>query len=154
MPGRHHRAPAFCSFTAVKLIRKKLSVYCASQHQSAIKQQSLPYALKLSLFQTILSSSPPTRLIALLMARSAEAAVRFAQYQIFNKLCIAYMRGKDPAFLRAKDIQHELAIPEPAFAQALRIFKDGDPLVVEVVDSNSETYLRLGEAGRYNCDDV
>src|SRR3989337_616256 len=32
MPGRHHRAPAFCSFTAVKLIRKKLSVYCASQH--------------------------------------------------------------------------------------------------------------------------
>lgn len=86
------------------------------------------------------------------MARPPDAAVRLAQHQIFNKLCIAYMRAKDPAFLRATDIQKELAITERAFAEALQIFQDGDRLVVEVIQSGGETYLRLGESSRYNCD--
>lgn len=87
-------------------------------------------------------------------ARPSRAAVRLAQYQVFNKLCTAYMRAKDPAFLRANDVQKELAIPESAFAEALRIFQVGDRLVVEVIQSAGETYLRLGETSRYNCDDI
>jgi hypothetical protein len=88
-----------------------------------------------------------------MVARPSPAAVRLAQDQIFNRLCIAYIHAKDPAFLRADDVRKELTIPEPAFAEALRIFKNGDRLVVEVIESDGEAYLRLGESGRYNCDE-
>ena len=86
------------------------------------------------------------------MARPIDGAVRLAQYRIFNKLCVAYMRAKDAAFLRASDLRKELAIPERAFTEALQIFQDGDKLVVEVIETDGEAYLRLGESGRYNCD--
>jgi hypothetical protein len=83
---------------------------------------------------------------------SPSAAVRLAQYQIFNKLCVAYMRSKDTSFLRAVDLRKELDIRERVFAEALQILRHGDPLVVEVIESEGETYLRLGVSSRYNCD--
>jgi len=54
-----------------------------------------------------------------LMARQSTAEVRLAQYRIFNRLCVAYMRTKDPALVQAKDLRKELAIPERVFAEAL-----------------------------------
>jgi hypothetical protein len=86
------------------------------------------------------------------MARPREGAVRLAQYQIFNKLCVAYMRTKDATFVRANDLRKELPVPERAFAEALQVFQEGDRMIVEVIESEGELYLRLGDAGRYNCD--
>jgi hypothetical protein len=86
------------------------------------------------------------------MALPPKAAVRSAQYQIFNKLCVAYMRAKDAAFVRANDLRKELAISERAFAEAVQVFREGDRSIVEVIESEGELYLRLGEASRYNCD--
>jgi hypothetical protein len=86
--------------------------------------------------------------------RPRSAAVQLAQYQIFNKLCTFYMRGKDLSFLRAEDVRKELEIPECTFADALRVFREDDPSVVEVIESEGDTYIRLGESSRYNCDDI
>ena len=85
------------------------------------------------------------------MAR--ESAVQSAQYRIFNKLCTAYMRTRDAAALfRDQDLKKELAISENVFIEALQSFRLGDQCAVEVIDSGGETYLRLGESSRYNCD--
>ena len=84
------------------------------------------------------------------MAR--ESPVQSAQYRIFNKLCIAYMRTRDAALFRDQDLKKELAISENVFIEALQSFRRGDQCAVEVIDSGGETYLRLGESSRYNCD--
>jgi hypothetical protein len=86
------------------------------------------------------------------MPRPPQAEIRLAQHHIFNRLCIIYLRGKDRGYIRAADLQKQLAIPESAFAEALLRFQRGDKLIVEVIESDQEVYLRLGESSRYNCD--
>ena len=83
----------------------------------------------------------------------SQAAVRFAQYQIFNKLCVVYLRSNDTAFFRAVDLRNELNIPERVFAETLRAFRHDDQVAVEIIESDGETYLRLGEYGHglLNC---
>ena len=80
------------------------------------------------------------------------AEVRGAQHLIFNKLCSEYIRTKDESFMRATDIRTELNITEAVFDRALLVFKVGDGTVVEVLESNGLTYIRLGEAARFNCE--
>jgi hypothetical protein len=62
------------------------------------------------------------------------------------------MRAKDDTFVSAVDLRNELDIPKHVFAETLEIFRHGDQTAVEVFESNNETYLRLGESSRYNCD--
>ena len=80
------------------------------------------------------------------------AEVRRAQHLIFNKLCSEYIRTRDESFLRATDIRTELSIPQAVFDRAVLVFKVGDPTVVEVLESNGVTFIRLGEAARVNCE--
>jgi hypothetical protein len=80
------------------------------------------------------------------------AEVRRAQYLIFNKLCSEYIRTRDESFMRATDIRTELNIAGAVFDRALLVFKVGDGTVVEVLESNGLTYIRLGEAARLNCE--
>jgi hypothetical protein len=86
------------------------------------------------------------------MGRPTKAEVRLAQYRIFNKLCITYLRRKDDAFLRAHDVRKELGISNHVFTEALKLFQDGDRLAVEPVEIDGEIYLRLGALSRYICD--
>lgn len=65
------------------------------------------------------------------------------RHQIFNRLCAAYRRSKDPGFVRADDLRQELAIPEDVFAGVLTSFINSD---------SGETFLRLAESARYNCE--
>ena len=62
------------------------------------------------------------------------------------------MRAKDDAVLSAVDLRNDLDIPEHVFAETLEAFRHGEQSAVEVFESNGETYLRLGESSRYNCD--
>ena len=62
------------------------------------------------------------------------------------------MRAKDDAFLSAVDLRNESDIPDHVFAETLETFRHGEQAAVEVFESNGETYLRLGESSRYNCD--
>jgi hypothetical protein len=80
----------------------------------------------------------------------ARSDVLWAQNQLFNKLCSVYVRTRDISFIRAEDLQKELAIPDHLFAEALRAFRVSDQLTVEVIDSGGESYLRLGQRGRDN----
>jgi hypothetical protein len=86
------------------------------------------------------------------MARPLASAIRLAQNQIFNRLCLEYTRTKDAAFFRADDLRKELAIPETAYAEAVRSFRAGDQSLLEVITSDGEIYLRLGETARDNCE--
>ena len=85
------------------------------------------------------------------MAR-ARSDVLWAQNQLFQRLCSVYIRAKDVSFLRAEDLKKELAIPDHLFAEALLAFRVGDQLTVEMIDSGGESYLRLGQHGRDNCE--
>ena len=85
------------------------------------------------------------------MAR-ARSDVLWAQNRLFNRLCSAYVRTRDISFIRAEDLKRELAIPDHLFAEALGAFRVGDQLTVEVIDSGGESYLRLGQHGRDNCE--
>ena len=80
------------------------------------------------------------------------AEIRRTQHLIFNKLCSEYIRAADESFMRATDIRTELNIAEAIFDRALLVFKVGDRTVVEVMESNGVTYIRLGEAARFNCE--
>jgi hypothetical protein len=78
---------------------------------------------------------------------------RCTRHQIFNRLCAAYRRSKDPGFVRADDLRQELAIPEDVFAGVLTSFINSDsPRAVEVFEKGGETFLRLAESARYNCE--
>lgn len=65
---------------------------------------------------------------------------------------VLYVRTRDMSFIRAEDLKRELAIPDHLFAEALGAFRVGDQLTVEVIDSGGESYLRLGQRGRDNCE--
>jgi hypothetical protein len=82
----------------------------------------------------------------------SQATVLLAIHKIFNELCIAYRRSKDPAYLRADDVRRGLGIPEDIFAEALDSFIKEGQMGVEVLESNGERYLRLSELARENCD--
>ena len=82
----------------------------------------------------------------------ARSDVRWVQNQLFNRLCSTYVRTRDISFIRAEDLKRELAIPDHLFAEALGAFRVGDQLTVEVIDSGGESYLRLGQRARDNCE--
>ena len=86
------------------------------------------------------------------MARSFEAELWIAQVQVFNKLCADYIRSRSADFIRAADLRRELALPERVFGEVVRIFRHGDQSAIEVIETDGEAYLRLGESSRYNCD--
>ena len=75
-----------------------------------------------------------------------------AKYKVFNELCLAYMRSKDTAYLRAEDVRRRLGIPENVFGEVLDSFVNEIQMAVEVFESNGERYLRLSEAARENCE--
>ena len=78
--------------------------------------------------------------------------IRWAQYQIFNRLCVEYLRDKSDFFIRASDIRKDLNLGRKIFGEAILAFKSGDSSVVEVIESGGETYLRLGGSARDNCE--
>ena len=80
----------------------------------------------------------------------AQSDVLWAQNQIFNRLCVAYLRTEDVSFIRAEDLRKELAIPKQFFSEAMLAFRVGDQLTVEVIESGGDSYLRLGDHGRDN----
>jgi hypothetical protein len=84
--------------------------------------------------------------------RESPAEIRRIQHLIFNKMCSEYIRTRDNSFMRANDIRTELNIAQALFDRALLVFKVGDPTVIEVMESNDVTYIRLGEAARFNCE--
>ncbi len=82
-----------------------------------------------------------------------EGTLVVARNRIFNRLCAVYRRSKDPAF-RAADLKRELAIPGEVFAGVLSSFIHTDAAkAVEVFDQGGETFVRLAESARYNCND-
>ena len=73
---------------------------------------------------------------------------------IFNKLCAAYLRGKNSDRVDADELRRELNIPGEIFAAALSGFLSAENQVaVEVLKDKSRTYLKLGETGRDICSD-
>jgi hypothetical protein len=82
------------------------------------------------------------------------AAILVAKRQIFNKLCMAYLRFKNSDRVDADELRRELNIPETIFAEALFGFLSGEnQMAVQVLEDRGCTYLRLGEAGRDLCAD-
>jgi hypothetical protein len=82
----------------------------------------------------------------------SQATVVLTKYKVFNELCLAYRRSKNPVYLRADDVRKELVIAKDVFADALDSFIKEGQMAVEVVESNGERYLRLSESARENCD--
>lgn len=82
------------------------------------------------------------------------AATLAAKQNIFNKLCVAYLRSNNSDRINADELRRELNIPEAIFAQALSDFLSvEDHMAVEVFENKGRTYLRLGETGRDICSD-
>jgi hypothetical protein len=83
-----------------------------------------------------------------------EPTIRSVKQQIFNKLCMAYLRFKKNDPLDADELRRELNIPETIFAEALLGFLSGEnQMAVQVVEDRGRTYLKLGDAGRDLCTD-
>ena len=82
------------------------------------------------------------------------AATLAAKQNIFNKLCVAYLRPNNSDRINADELRRELNIPEAIFSEALSDFLSvEDQMAVEVFENKGRTYLRLGGTGRDICSD-